>query len=38
MNNYLWNKKNVDLEPDEIAPWKLTRDRHDNFRTQTQNK
>lgn len=28
MNNYIWNKKNVDLEPDEIAPWKLPRDRH----------
>lgn len=28
MNNYLWNRKNVDLDPDEIAPWKLPRDRH----------
>ncbi|MDE6058849.1 MAG: plasmid recombination protein [Clostridia bacterium] len=28
MNNYHWNKKNVDLYPDEIAPWKLPRDKH----------
>ena len=28
MNNYLWNKKNIDLLPDEIAPWKLPRDKH----------
>ncbi len=28
MNNYLWNKKKVDLLPDEIAPWKLPRDKH----------
>lgn len=28
MNNYIWNKKSVDLDPDEIAPWKLPRDKH----------
>ncbi len=28
MNNYIWNRKDVDLFPDEIAPWKLPRDRH----------
>ena len=27
-NLYNWNKKNVALEPEEIAPWKLPRDRH----------
>lgn len=27
-NLYNWNKKNVSLEPEEIAPWKLPRDRH----------
>lgn len=28
MNNYYWSKKDIDLEPDEIAPWKLPRDKH----------
>ena len=28
MNNYIWNRKDVDLLPDEIAPWKLPRDKH----------
>lgn len=28
MNNYIWNKIDVDLLPDEIAPWKLARDKH----------
>ncbi len=28
MNNYIWNRKDVDLLPDEIAPWKLARDKH----------
>ncbi len=28
MNNYIWSRKNVDLLPEEIAPWKLPRDRH----------
>lgn len=28
MNNYFWNKKDVDLLPGEIAPWKLPRDKH----------
>ncbi len=28
MNNYVWSKKDVDLLPDEIAPWKLPRDKH----------
>jgi len=28
MNNYIWNRKDVDLLPDEIAPWKLARDEH----------
>ena len=27
MNNYIWSRKNVDLLPEEIAPWKLPRDR-----------
>lgn len=27
-NLYNRNKKNVSLEPEEIAPWKLPRDRH----------
>lgn len=27
-NLYNWNKKNVALEPEEIAPWKLPRDSH----------
>lgn len=28
MNNYIWSRKDVDLLPDEIAPWKLPRDKH----------
>lgn len=28
MNNYYWSRKDIDLEPDEIAPWKLPRDKH----------
>ena len=28
MNNYIWNRKDVDLLPEEIAPWKFPRDRH----------
>lgn len=28
MNNYIWNKKNLELYTDEIAPWKLPRDKH----------
>ena len=28
MNNYIWSRKDVDLLPDEIAPWKLARDKH----------
>lgn len=28
MNNYIWNRKDVDLLPEEIAPWKLPRDKH----------
>ena len=28
MNNYTWSKKIVELFPDEIAPWKLPRDKH----------
>lgn len=28
MNNYIWSRKDVDLLPDEIAPWKLSRDKH----------
>ncbi len=28
MSNYHWNKKDVNLGPDEIAPWKLPRDKH----------
>lgn len=28
MNNYYWNKRNVSLDKDEIAPWKLPRDKH----------
>ena len=28
MNNYIWNKIDVDLLPNEIAPWKLARDKH----------
>ena len=27
-NIYTWNEKKVDLYPDEIAPWKLPRNRH----------
>jgi hypothetical protein len=28
MNNYIWSRKDVDLLPEEIAPWKLPRDKH----------
>lgn len=28
MNNYYWNKRNVSLDKDEIAPWKLPREKH----------
>ena len=28
MNNYIWNRKDVDLLPEEIAPWKRPRDKH----------
>ena len=28
MNNYIWSRKDIDLLPDEIAPWKLSRDKH----------
>lgn len=28
MNNYIWNRKDVDLLHEEIAPWKLPRDKH----------
>ena len=28
MNNYYWNKRNVSLDKDEIAPWKLPRNKH----------
>ncbi len=28
MNNYIWSRKDVDLFPEEIAPWKLPRDKH----------
>lgn len=28
MNNYIWSRKDIDLLPDEIAPWKLPRDKH----------
>lgn len=28
MNNYIWNMKDIDLLPDEIAPWKLPRNKH----------
>lgn len=28
MNNYIWSRKNVDLLPEDIAPWKLPRDKH----------
>lgn len=28
ISNYYWNKKDVYLDPDEIAPWKLPRDKH----------
>lgn len=28
MNNYIWSKKDIELFLDEIAPWKLPRDKH----------
>ena len=28
MNNYIWNRKDVDLLPEEIAPWEIPRDKH----------
>ena len=28
INNYYWNKRNVSLDKDEIAPWKLPREKH----------
>ena len=28
MNVYILSRKDVDLLPDEIAPWKLPRDKH----------
>ena len=28
MNNYYWNKRTVSLNKDEIAPWKLPREKH----------
>ena len=28
MNNYYWNKRNVSLDKDAIAPWQLPRETH----------
>lgn len=36
MNNYICSRKDIDLLPDEIAPWKLPRDKHATISVATQ--